>query len=431
MSSAKAAAARPQRLPIQVPLRPGESVDSFIRRLAIANHLRPSYLRTYLNHPPGGIGSIQVSRLAPVTGRTAQALTYVFPGLNPARLRRDPPPSTPTRPAAPPTASAKRAATTDAGNGHDPKQTDVATAIRRHAAQDELVNRLSRQFAVPRRTIINALTGQAPHADKRTANSPILEPFAGQIDLLLAADPDATIWSIWKTLVEEHHAAVSYATMRNYVSRTRAQAADARSAQHLVDRARLFELIRREADGDDLVSRLTALLSVDHIAVIQALREDASLPLKPNPTLGNPQRHRTLTPQLRSDIDALVSADPEIRVRSIWVRLVNDHPTEVSYATVREYVARQHRPPSGVPRPLPRIFTSRLRSHIDAMVSADPEITILDIWARLIDDHDAEVSYGTVREYVGRQHRPADPRTANGTRNRIARSQNRDLGQIQ
>src|SRR4051812_10736663 len=277
MSSRKAAADRPRRLPIHVPLCPGESVESFIRRLATANHLRPSYLRTYLNHPPGHIGSIQVNRLALVTGRTVHVLTRVFPALSLKRRRSLPPP--------PPISSARRARAPTVGTRQrgDPEQTDQATAIRRHAARAELVNRLSRQFAVPRRTIIKALTGQAAYPDKRGTTHPVLRPFAGQIDLILTANPDATMWSIWKTLVEQHHAAVSYATVRDYINRARAQPTDTRTAQHRMRRASLFELIRESAGADDLIGRLTTLLSIDHATILQALRNDVSLPVRPTP----------------------------------------------------------------------------------------------------------------------------------------------------
>jgi hypothetical protein len=412
MNSSKPAADQPRRLPIQVPLRPDESVESFIRRLATANHLRPSYLRTYLNHPPGSIGSIQITRLALVTGRTVPALSTVFPALSLERR-----PSTPE----PPISSAKPTPTVGTGQRGDSEQTDVATAIRGHAARDELVNRLSRQFAVPRRTIIKALTGQPPYPDRRGTTHPILAPLVGQIDLLLVADPDATIWSIWKTLVEQHHTAVSYATVRDYITRARAQPADPRTAQHRMGRAGLFELIRKAAGGDDLIGRLAILLSVDHTTVLHVLREDISLPVRPTPAPAPTadQRHGILTPQLRSHIDALISADPEITIQNIWTRLVDDHHAELSYHTVRDYVARAHRPPTGSPQPRPRILTSRLRSHIDAMISDNPEIAIRDIWTCLVDGHHAELSYYTVREYVARRHRPPTQRHDQGTATNI------------
>jgi hypothetical protein len=173
-----------------------------------------------------------------------------------------------------------------------------------------------------------------------------LEHLVGQIDLLIASNPDATIWSIWKTLVEEHQTTVSYGTVRNYVNRTRAQPADTRSAQFLMSRARLFALIRHTAHDNDLIARLAALFSVDHATVLHALTSKDPLPAKPIPTPNprDPQRLRILT-RLRSHIDEMIFAEPGIAILDIWVRLVDDHHAEVSYGTVREYVTREHRQP--------------------------------------------------------------------------------------
>lgn len=321
MSSTDVTGERPRRLPIQVPLRPGESVEAFIRRLAAANHLRPSYLRTYLTHPPGSIGSIQVWRLALITGRTTQALTHVFPGINATRQNRT------TR--------------------QDPDQDGLSAAIRREAAKDELVNTLSRQFKVPRLTVIKAITGQTPRRlQKPSSNNPILEPLAGQIDLLIAANPGASIWSIWKTLTTEHQATVSYGTVRSYVNRVRARTADTRTVQFQVNRARLLDAIRQQADGNNLIARLATLFSVDHATVLRALTSTAPLPARPSPDLNprDPQRLLILTP-LRSHIDAMIAAEPGITISTVWERLVDDHHAEISYATVRDYIARAHRPP--------------------------------------------------------------------------------------
>ncbi|MBC9729822.1 TniQ family protein [Streptomyces sp. TRM68367] len=58
-------------LPVRVRPRPGESVDSYVRRLALANHLKPSYLRSYLAGPPDyGPGKRpRPDRLAALAGR--------------------------------------------------------------------------------------------------------------------------------------------------------------------------------------------------------------------------------------------------------------------------------------------------------------------------------------------------------------------------
>jgi hypothetical protein len=409
VSNTKDLADRPRPLPVQVPLRPGESVDAFIRRLATANHLRPSYLRTYLNHPPGTIGQLQLTRLALVTGRTVHALTHVFPGLDPTR-----------RPTAP----------NDGGQRQrdDPAPPDVATMIRIHAGRDELVNRLSRHFVVHRQTVIKALTGQPPHTRRQAPTYPILAPHLGQITDLLAQNPNVTCMSVWKTLTQEHHADVSYATVRSYLFQTRVQPVETWSAQHLTRRARLFERIRIAA-GEDLVTRLATRLCLPSAVVLQALQDDAALPVRPTPppapTLTGPQRHRKFAPDLRAAVDAMVSADPHASIREIWTRLVEDHHADVSYDTVGRYVARAHPSPARRPRskPRPRVLTTQTRVCIDQIVLASPTASVRQIWAHLIDDYALDASYATVREYVARQRRPASRRSATPDTARTTRTE--------
>ncbi|WP_328366597.1 hypothetical protein [Micromonospora zamorensis] len=319
---------RPQRLPRQVPLSPGESPESFLRRLATANHLRPSYLRTYLSSTPGTVGGLHVSRLAAVTGRTTDELTRVMPALRPAEP--GPPPRTP-RPTDP---------TPVPREPHDPAA--LPAALRRAADADETVNRLSRQFAVPRRTIIRALTNQTGprHHNRSPWNNPALNHVAGHLDHLIAQNPTATIWSIWQQLQAEQALTVSYWTVRNYVNRARADPADTASAQFLLSRAELFTAIRAHAAGHDLITALASQFLTDPAVVAQALTGRAPEPATPKAqgTYSNP-----ILDRLRPHIDQMITTDPDITIVSIWQRLVDDHHAETSYHTVRDYVSREHR----------------------------------------------------------------------------------------
>jgi hypothetical protein len=54
----------PRPLPIRPRPGAGDSVASYIRRLARANHLRPNYLRRHLRRPPGTDKTIDLQRLA-------------------------------------------------------------------------------------------------------------------------------------------------------------------------------------------------------------------------------------------------------------------------------------------------------------------------------------------------------------------------------
>lgn len=66
-------------LPVRVRPRTGETVDSYVRRLARANHLKPSYLHLLLRPTP--MNCIQASRLAALSGRPAWALAEALAGL--------------------------------------------------------------------------------------------------------------------------------------------------------------------------------------------------------------------------------------------------------------------------------------------------------------------------------------------------------------
>ena len=44
-----------------------------------------------------------------------------------------------------------------------------------------------------------------------------------------------------------------------------------------------------------------------------------------------------------------------------------------------------------------------LHTFIDAMIAADPQITIAAIWERLADEHGAAIAYPTLRAYVTSQ----------------------------
>lgn len=75
-------------LPVRPRPRQGETADSYLRRLAAANHLRFSYLRRYLATPPGSYGPIDAWGLAVLAGRKPHAILRAFPELGAAALRQ-------------------------------------------------------------------------------------------------------------------------------------------------------------------------------------------------------------------------------------------------------------------------------------------------------------------------------------------------------
>src|SRR5215831_15046133 len=77
----------PAPLPIRVRPQRAETTASYARRLARANHLRLSYLRTFLCDPPRHTGAIRPWRLAAISGRSVHALEHAL-----ADLTQDSPP---------------------------------------------------------------------------------------------------------------------------------------------------------------------------------------------------------------------------------------------------------------------------------------------------------------------------------------------------
>jgi hypothetical protein len=67
--------------PLPVGVRPltGETVSSYVRRLARANHLRPSYLHSLLRPTP--MNCINAARLAALSGRPVSVLAQALAGL--------------------------------------------------------------------------------------------------------------------------------------------------------------------------------------------------------------------------------------------------------------------------------------------------------------------------------------------------------------
>src|SRR5215470_17663866 len=84
MSMTGGDASRLPRLPVRPRPRRGEAADSYLRRLAAANHLRFSYLRRYLARPEGSYGPIDSGRLAALAGRDLPAIMHALPDLAPS-----------------------------------------------------------------------------------------------------------------------------------------------------------------------------------------------------------------------------------------------------------------------------------------------------------------------------------------------------------
>jgi hypothetical protein len=198
-----------------LPFRPrpqtGESTDTYIRRLAQANHLKPSYLRGYLAGPPEySQGRPRADRLAALTGRDQDALERALTDLAPRRPAESAQPDKPKRHV---TLSADKPA--------------LFAAIRQDAREKHLsVGALSRRHHVHTRTVLQALASPTPPPRKpRTVHeNPVLDRVRPALDTIL--DEYAALHGgqlpttrlVWERLLDEHDANVSYGTIHRYMS---------------------------------------------------------------------------------------------------------------------------------------------------------------------------------------------------------------------
>jgi hypothetical protein len=204
-------AARLQPLPIAARPRAGETVESYIQRLARANHLRPSYLRRLLLNNPYALygGSVDLDRLAVVANRRADTLRRV---LQP----------TPGRHA---TARSNQSTVGRQLRKRADKRALFA-AIRELAQRDELsIRALAEQFGVHRRTVRQALSApEPPVRKKQNYPAPRLDPAREAIDAMLLIDPTMPAGHVWEQLLDKHDIITSYSTVRKYVAERRSLA---------------------------------------------------------------------------------------------------------------------------------------------------------------------------------------------------------------
>jgi hypothetical protein len=193
-------------LPVGPRPRRGETADSYVRRLAAANHLRFAYLRRYLATPRGSYGPIDPGRLAILAGREPHAILRAFTELAPAAPR----------------AAARRYAREDIQRNHAAKREKYA-AIRRDAGKGMSERAIERKHHVGRRTIIKALASADPPERKKIHREPTaLNGLHGHIDAMIEADPKIATATIWQRLADEHGITVAYHTLRVYVVSRRA-----------------------------------------------------------------------------------------------------------------------------------------------------------------------------------------------------------------
>jgi TniQ len=191
-----------RRLPIDVRPAAGEHAEIYIRRLARANHLRPSYLRSYLAGPAHRDRRIDPQRLAAITGRPAATLQKTL------TARGWP------RPPRPPSGRQRRR--------HADKPALYAQI--RAAAQTGTMTKeqMVTHFRVGRQTISKALADPQPPPWKQPFKKQP-PPYAAHLDALLAATPDLTAIQLWQQATDHTDIKISYGTVRLYHQQRRQQ----------------------------------------------------------------------------------------------------------------------------------------------------------------------------------------------------------------
>lgn len=197
------------RLPVRIRPRSGESVDSYVRRLALANHLKPSYLRSYLAGPPDyGPGKRpRPDRLAAITGRQQDVLERALPDL----VRQKP--TKPDKPRRRFTRAADKPA--------------LFAAIRRDAQAERLpISHLAKRHRVSPATVRQALNSPTPPPRKK--RPPVVGPAKGRIGPTIDVIVDEyaaahtgqlpTMREVWEKLLDEHQVTAAYATVHRYLA---------------------------------------------------------------------------------------------------------------------------------------------------------------------------------------------------------------------
>lgn len=200
---------RPRRLPARPRPKAGETTDSYVRRLAQANHLKPSYLRGYLAGPPeyGPRRRLRADRLAAITGRQQDVLERALTDLAPQK-------SEPAKPKRRVTRAADKPA--------------LFAAIRKDAADDRRlsVRQLSQRHNVSQRIVGQALASPTPPPRKQrvAVRNPARERTRSTIDTIIDGYAAAhggqppTVTQVWERLLDEHDITVGFATVHRYMS---------------------------------------------------------------------------------------------------------------------------------------------------------------------------------------------------------------------
>jgi hypothetical protein len=187
------------RLPVNVRPQLGESTDSYIRRLARANHLKPSYLHCFLCGPPFWLGKPQIERLAAVSGRSTEVLQHALSDASSPRGRAKPNPR------------ALRLHQHKALTRHG---VDLAVLIQHDALDASMpIRAISEEWEVPRWLVRRVLTSSIfPERSTRRRRNALDAEAKELVTSMITKGTGAT--EIWTELMDTHSISTSLALLQ-------------------------------------------------------------------------------------------------------------------------------------------------------------------------------------------------------------------------
>ncbi|MFJ8358352.1 hypothetical protein [Streptomyces sp. NPDC093984] len=211
-----------QQLPVPVAPRLGENTDSYIRRLARANHLKPSYLHTFLSGPPFWFGKPRLDRLSTVSGRTPEVLHRALVDASSPRLRYKPMPGRFER------------------KCRDQLPRYVEHQIQQQAMEGAVPLRtLAHRHGVSKRLVHYFLDNPPQPFEERPVRGPaVITRFQHLIDPLIASGLNTR--EIWCELMDTHNTSISYGTLNGDMGKKRKEdrRREARNARITAARSR-------------------------------------------------------------------------------------------------------------------------------------------------------------------------------------------------
>jgi hypothetical protein len=183
------------RLPIDVRPEPGEPISTYIRRLARANHLRPSFFAGLVAGPPNWAGKPDLNRLASFAGRDAELLSRTLSSDSAALLR--------------PRANASHTVTETA-------ERELFFRVRADARGRGLtVRRLAERHKISRRIVRRALKQpELPSSEILRGRPPVVGPLRDLIDPMINEGLNAR--DIWDRLLDDHDIVIGYQPVLSY-----------------------------------------------------------------------------------------------------------------------------------------------------------------------------------------------------------------------